>query len=141
MTLCVSRTPRSAAGHPSHQLVRFAGVGGLATAVQLGLFAALLLVLPQVWANVISWAASTLLANAAQRSVTFGVHSADSARLDLAVSTAFSTLALATSWIALAELSPTDPVLSVAVLLGVNTVVGLTRFVALRWWFSGPYSV
>ncbi len=125
---------------PIRRLVRFAGIGGATTAVQLGLFAALLMVIPQSGANLISWTISTLIANAAHRSVTFGVHGYARAQRDFMVSASFSLLSLGVSVAALAALSTDDPVLSVLVLIGVNAVIGLARYAGLSWLFS-PHPV
>jgi putative flippase GtrA len=126
----------SASARPGHPLVRFAGVGGAATVVQLGLFAALLAIVPQTLANLISWSVSTLVANSAHRSITFGVHGSRGAQRDLVVAAAFSLLSLGASVVALDQLTPDNPLLSVVVLIAVNCVVGLARYLCLRWWFA-----
>lgn len=130
--------PSPASHHPAkprHALIRFAGVGGVATAIQLGLFAALLTVLPQLWANVISWTVSTVVANAANRSVTFGVHGSEGAQRDFLVSGAFSALSLLASVAVLNEVGSDGSLQAVLALVAVNAAVGLARFAGLRWWF------
>jgi putative flippase GtrA len=122
--------------HPVHRLVRFAGIGGAATVVQLGLFAALLTIVPQTWANLFSWTVSTVIANSAHRSVTFGIHGSAHLQRDFLASAAFSLLSLGAGVVALARLSTDNPVLSVVVLIAVNAVVGLARYAGLSWWFT-----
>ena len=131
----VERSTSERPKRPRHKLVRFAGIGGVATGIQLGLFAALMLFLPQMWANLISWTVSTLIANAVNRSVTFGVHGSDGARRDLLVSTGFSVVSLLASLSVLGQIDTENPLLSVLALVAVNAVVGLARFAGLRWWF------
>lgn len=121
---------------PHHPLARFAAVGGAATALQLGLFALMQVLVPVFWANVIAWSASTVVGNQVNRSLTFGVHGTADARRDFWVSTGFSMLSLAAGAVALSEVSDDRPVLSIVVLIGVNIVVGLVRFVGLRRWFA-----
>lgn len=118
------------------KLARFAGIGGVATAAQLGMFAVLITVIPQVWANVLSWSLSTVVANAANRSVTFDVHGSDGARRDFLISTAFSLVGLGASMTALSLSGDGDPIGSIVVLVAVNGVVGIARFSALRRWFA-----
>lgn len=137
-TLQVRRPDAHAAisTRPQHPLVRFAGVGSVATALQLGLFALLQLAVPVLGANILAWAASTATANTVNRSVTFGVHGRTGARRDFWVSTGFSMLGLAISVVALAQLTSAGPVSSVLILVSVNLLVGLLRFYALRRWFA-----
>lgn len=121
---------------PRHRLARFAAVGGAATGLQLGLFALMQALVPLFWANLIAWSASTVVANQVNRSLTFGVHGTEGARRDFWVSTGFSVLSLAVSVLALAQVSDDQPVLSLVVLIGVNSVIGLARFFGLREWFA-----
>lgn len=127
---------RTTDGTPHHRLVRFAAVGGAATALQLGLFALMQVLVPVFWANVIAWSASTVVANQVNRSLTFGVHGTDGARKDFWVSAAFSVFSLVASVVALAEVDDDQPVLSIVVLVAVNAAVGLVRFLGLRHWFD-----
>lgn len=120
-----------------HPLVRFAAVGGGTTALQLGLFALLQVLVPVFWANVIAWGASTVVGNQVNRVLTFDRHGRDGARQDFAVSSAFSLLGLAATSLALSPVDDDDPVLALVVLIAVNSVVGLIRFVGLRRWFAG----
>ena len=133
-----ARQARTAAPGPSpqHRLARFAAVGGAATALQLGLFAVLQMLVPVVWATVIAWSASTLLANQVNRSLTFGVHGNDGARRDFWVSTGLSVVGLAAGVLALAQVGDDEPALSLVVLVGVNAMVGLFRFLGLQRWFE-----
>ncbi len=120
---------------PAHPLSRFVGVGGVATVVQLGLLAGLTLVIDEAWANLMAWSVSTLIANAAHRRLTFGIHDRAGARRDIVVATAFSIVALVVSTAMLNHLEISDAVGAVLVLVAVNTVVGGVRYVALHWWF------
>lgn len=117
-----------------HQLGRFVGVGGFATIAQLGLFALLVLVVSQSWANVIAWTVSTVLANAAQRTLAFHVHGHGAWR-DLGVGMVFSLIGLGVSAVALATFDTEGLVAAIAVLIAVNLAVGGVRFVALRRWY------
>ena len=127
---------RSVRAHP-HRLVRFTAVGGAATVLQWGLFALLQVLVPVFWANVLAWAASTLAGNQVHRSLTFSRHGREGARQDFAVSIGFSALSLAATALALAPIGDDRPGVALAVLLVVNTVVGLARFLGLRRWFAG----
>lgn len=120
---------------PAHPLTRFIGVGGIATVVQLGLLAGLATVIEQTWANLIAWTVSTLIANAAHRRVTFGIHDPAGARRDMLVATIFSIAALVLSTAALSQLQISHAVGAVLVLVAVNALVGAVRYAALHWWF------
>ena len=121
---------------PTHRLAKFAGIGGIATVVQLGLFGVLQMVIPQFWANIVAWSVSTVIANTANRSLTFGVHGSEGAQRDFLVSTGFSLLALVASVLVLDKVDTSSPLLSVLLLIAVNTAVSGLRFAALRWWFA-----
>ncbi|AZI56945.1 GtrA family protein [Nakamurella antarctica] len=123
------------AGASKSQLSRFIGIGGIATVIQLGMFAGLALITSTVWANIISWTLSTVVANRAHRSVTFKVHDKDSRQRDLSVAAAFSLVALVASTLVLATVD-TNGTMSLIVLISVNGAVGVARYVALRWWFG-----
>lgn len=123
-------------GNP-HRLVRFTAVGGAATALQLGLFALLQVLVPAFWANIVAWAASTVVGNQVHRSLTFGRHGREGARQDFVVSIGFSALSLATTTLALAPVGDDEPGVALVVLIVVNSVVGLARFMGLKRWFAG----
>jgi putative flippase GtrA len=134
-------TARPAGEHHPHRLARFVVVGGGATALQLGLFALLQVFVPVFWANVIAWGASTVVGNQVHRTLTFGRHGRAGARRDFVVSTAFSLLSLSVTTLALTPVDDDQPVTAVVVLIAVNSVVGLARFVGLRRWFAGHTTV
>jgi putative flippase GtrA len=123
---------------PTAQLARFALAGALATVVQVVLFTALA---PSgaLLANVVSWAASTALANELHRRRTF--HAGDrvgvlAAQLE---GGGLSLVSLLATSAALAWLAGALPAAAVStellLVLGVTAAVGLLRFVALRWSF------
>lgn len=128
---------RAGVGRSPHRLVRFTAVGGAATALQLGLFAVLQALVPVFWANVLAWGASTVVGNQVHRSLTFGRHGRVGARQDFAVSICFSALSLATTTLALAPVDDDRPGVALAILIAVNSVMGLARFLGLRRWFAG----
>jgi putative flippase GtrA len=132
----IRQRSRSVGAHP-HRLARFTAVGGAATALQLGLFALLQALVPVFWANVLAWGASTVVGNQVHRTLTFGRHGREGARQDFAVSIGFSALSLATTTLALAPVEDDRPGVALIVLIVVNTVVGLARFLGLRRWFAG----
>jgi putative flippase GtrA len=117
-------------------LLRFAGVGTLATGVQLGLYAAFVLWMDPQWSNVLSWGLSTVLAAGLQRSITFRVSGAATVWRDLFFGVGTSLIALILSAWAIDEFSEAGTSASLALLLAVNVVVGTGRFLALRWWFG-----
>lgn len=138
LTMCRgSSVPAAADDAKRHPLARFAAVGGAATALQLGLFALLQVLVPVFWANVIAWGASTVVGNQVNRVLTFDRHGRDGARQDFVVSSAFSLLSLGATTLSLAPVDDDDPILALAVLIAVNSVVGLVRFLGLRRWFAG----
>ena len=105
--------------------------------MQLGLFALLQVLVPVSWANVIAWGASTVVGNQVHRTLTFGRHGRSGARRDFAVSTALSLLSLGVTTLALASVDDDQPVAALIVLVAINSVVGLARFLGLRRWFAG----
>jgi putative flippase GtrA len=118
------------------QLLRFALVGGTASAVYGGLFLALTGLGSQV-ANLIGVAASTALANELHRRVTFRA----GARVGWATAQwaggGMALAGLAASSLTLAALDAwtvsSGPLVAVLAVCAVSAVVGLGRFVGLRW--------
>lgn len=138
LTMCRRGSVPTAPSVPKrHPLARFTVVGGAATGLQLALFALMQVLVPAFWANVIAWGASTVVGNQVNRVLTFDRHGRAGARQDFAVSSAFSLLSLGATTVALAPVDDDDPVLALAVLIAVNSVVGLVRFLGLRRWFAG----
>ena len=117
-------------------LLRFAGIGTAATVLQLLLFALLSQFTSTTTANVIAWVVSTLAANLGQRGVVFGVTRAEGLGRDLAFSTVTSLVGLLLSAELLATLGTDSTWIGLAVLIGVNTVVGTGRYLVMRRWFS-----
>ncbi|WP_111767865.1 GtrA family protein [Nakamurella deserti] len=118
------------------RLARFAVVGAGATGLQVVLFALLHVLVPLFWANLIAWGASTVVGNQVNRSLTFGRHGRPGASRDFAVSSAFSLVGLAVTTLVLLPVDD-QPTIALVVLVAVNAVVGLGRFLGLRRWFAG----
>ena len=120
------------------QLVRFAFTGGLASMVQVLLFA-LLAPVGILVANVNAWAASTALANGLHRRRTFRAGGRVTWFAAQWEGGGLSLVGLGLTTGALALLQSTTPDASVPVqallVLLVNTTVGVARFLALRWAF------
>ncbi len=125
--------------HVAAQFARFVLVGGSANVVYVGLFLLLAGLGDQV-ANLAGVVASTALANEMHRRLTFragartGWAAAQWAGGGLAVTgllASSSTLALLDGWTTSA-----GPLASVLVVCAVTGVVGLVRFVGLRWVLS-----
>ena len=121
------------------QFARFALTGGLATLVQLLLFA-LLAPAGMLVANAVAWASSTALANELHRRRTFHADERVSWSAAQWEGGGLAGIGLAITTGALAGLSvvvPDAPVVVQAVLvLLVNAMVGVLRFIALRWAFT-----
>jgi putative flippase GtrA len=120
------------------QLVRFALAGGLATAVQVSLFA-LLAPIGSLSANVVAWSVSTALANELHRRRTFragdlvGWFAAQWEGGGLAL---VGLLATSGALALLAAAAPdADVATQTLLVLAMTAAVGLARFVALRWSF------
>jgi putative flippase GtrA len=118
------------------QFARFVLVGGSANVVYVGLFLGLAGLGAQA-ANLVAVVASTALANELHRRLTFragdrtGWAAAQWAGGSLAaVGLAVSALTLAAVEVWTASASP---VVSIAAVIAVNGLVGLARFVGLRW--------
>ena len=115
------------------QGVRFAVVGSFATLTQLALYAFLSDGLGAQLANVVSWLASTIVANAAHHRFTFKVDGS-AAESDHVVALLTSLAGLGLSSLLLAVLSQPAGLAGTAVLVAVNATVGGLRFLVLRWW-------
>ena len=118
------------------QLVRFGLVGGAASVVQLGLYAFLAVSVGSLLANVVSWLVSTIIATEAHRRYSFRTPGAGPTG-DHTVGMVTSLLTLLLSTVALAALENPVGVSGVLALVAVNGIVGVLRFVALRWWMLG----
>ena len=118
------------------QLLRFGAVGGAASLVQLALFGCLASDVGSQLANLISWLLGTILATEGHRRYSFGGSRAH-AEADHALGLGTSLVALVATSIALALLDNPVGVAGVAAVVAVNGLVGLARFVALRWWMVG----
>jgi putative flippase GtrA len=123
----------------SAQLARFALAGGLATVVQVCLFA-LLTPVGNLTANVFAWAASTALANELHRRRTFHAGGRVGWLAAQWEGGGLALVGLAATSGALALLTAAAPGAGVttqtALLLAVTGAVGVARFVALRWSFG-----
>jgi putative flippase GtrA len=117
-----------------NQGARFTVIGSAGTALRLAVFAAISELTGAQVASVISWLLSTLVTNAAHRSLTFGVHGAQHNRSDQLVAFTTSLVGLAISAIVLARLNDADGTAGLIAILAVNTLVGAARFAGLRWW-------
>lgn len=123
--------PRELAG----QGLRFLLIGGGTTVLQL----ILVWWLTPSWggtrAFVAAWALCTLLSTIGHRYFTFRRH--HRARFDQTVGyiTALASLGLNTG--ALAILQPEEGWQGAAIVLAINTALGIARFVILRLWFTG----
>jgi putative flippase GtrA len=115
------------------QLVRFGLVGGAASVVQLGLYTFLADSVGSQLANVLSWLVSTMVATEAHRRYSFRTPGTGSTG-DHTVGVVTSLLTLLLSTVALAALENPVGVAGVLALVAVNGIVGVLRFVTLRWW-------
>jgi putative flippase GtrA len=120
------------------QLVRFALAGGLATGVQVLLFAALAPV-GVLGANVAAWGLSTALANELHRRRTFQAGERVGWLSAQWEGGGLSLIGLGATTGALSGLTVVVPDAGVVpqalLVLTVNVLVGVARFVALRWAF------
>ncbi|MGY1699297.1 GtrA family protein [Geodermatophilus sp. SYSU D00766] len=145
MTAAVLDQPASWPGwvaqdHVPAQFARFVLVGGSANVVYVGLFL-LLAGLGDQAANLVGVVASTALANELHRRLTFRA----GARVGWAAAQwaggGLALTGLAATSFALAALegwtAASGPLASVAVVVAVTGVVGLARFVGLRWVLTG----
>lgn len=117
------------------QGLRYLLIGGSATAIQLGLFALLEGWTGNQLANVIAWSITTVLSTVAHRGFTFRKRDRD--RYDQVVGGLTSLASLGLTSLALDLLDPQGGFWGVMVVLGVNVIVGCTRFALLRGWFLG----
>ncbi len=129
----------AAANAPVAQFVRFVLAGGTANLAYLAAFLLLGGLGAQV-ANVVGAVLSAVLANELHRRLTFRARAAVSWRtaqwqggLTLALGLAASSSALV--WLEAVTVGA-DPILAMLVAAGVNGLVGLARFVTLRWLFT-----
>ena len=118
------------------QLVRFGLAGGAASVIQLALYAFLADSVGAQPANVGSWLVSTLVATEAHRRYSFGT-TGSGAEGDHVVGIVTSVVTLLLSTVALAALENPTGFAGVLALVAVNGMVGVLRFVALRWWMVG----
>ena len=138
-TSAALRARRLLAGDdPTAQLGRFALAGVVATTLQVVLFTVLA---PSgaLLANVVSWAASTAVANELHRRRTFRAGDRVGVLTAQLEGGGLSLVALLATSAALAALASAVPAAAVStetlLVLVVTTAVGLLRFVALRWSF------
>lgn len=114
--------------------LRYAVIGGSSTAIQLGIIWAL-----TPWgaqrAFLVSWVISTALSTLGHRWFTFRRKA--SARFDQMVGYITSLVSLAANSLILGILKPEDGATSALVVVTVNFVIGVTRFLILRVWFLG----
>ncbi|HEY5878341.1 MAG TPA: GtrA family protein [Nakamurella sp.] len=118
------------------QLIRFGLVGGAASVVQLAMYAFLADSIGSQAANIASWLVSTLVATEAHRRYSFG-STTSGAESDHVVGILTSVLTLLLSSVALAALDNPTGTTGVLALIAVNGLVGVLRFVTLRWWMVG----
>jgi putative flippase GtrA len=132
--------PVAPSGSIGGQGVRFFLIGSVGTILQLGVYAAGATLVGAQFASVVSWLVSTLVTNAAHRALTFGVRGAQRNRADQSVAFLTSVVGLLITSLVLAELPDADGISGLMAILAVNTVVGIGRFVGLRWWLGegGP---
>lgn len=124
------------------QLVKFATIGAICTALNLGLLAILARPLGTQLANFVALLLSTVVNTAANRAWTFGVRGGQGlARHHLQSLGIFALTWAATSG-ALALLGRVDPGASTLVMVGAvalaNVVSTVVRFVAMRVWIFRP---
>jgi putative flippase GtrA len=123
---------------PSAQLARFALAGGLATSLQVLLFT-LLAPGSALLAQVVSWGASTALANELHRRRTFRAGDRVTPLAAQLEGGGLAVLGLLVTSAALTVLATAAPDAGVGgqllLVLSVTVAVGLGRFVALRWSF------
>ncbi|MEW1952565.1 GtrA family protein [Terrabacter sp. NPDC080008] len=141
-----SSTPAPTVGRLSQQLVRFAGVGVLSTALHLGLFAAVVRGgAPSQLANGVALVIATVVNTALNRAWTFGVTGRrrlvahhGQALVVFAITYAATTVALAV----LGALVPGAGTLAQTCVVAVANVLSTAlRFVAMRRWiFRTPAS-
>jgi putative flippase GtrA len=124
------------------QLARFAVIGVISTAVQLGLFLLLRDEVGALTANLVSLVLSTLANTAANRRITFGIRGrAGAGRHQLLALVVFGlSLALSTGALGLLELVAPAAGWSadLIVLLSTNALGAVARFALLRGWVFGP---
>ena len=124
---------------PAAQLIRFAGAGALATSLQVVLFAGLAPV-GVLAAHVVSWAASTALANELHRRRTFRAEARVGPVAAQVEGGGLALLGLLLTTAALAGFTLAAPEAGVGaqtlVVLALTGAVGLLRFVVLRWSFG-----
>jgi putative flippase GtrA len=123
------------------QLIRFAFVGGVTTALYAGLFVSLsrLAGFEYLTAHLISTVLTTVLANEMHRRLTF--HADE--RVDFFTAQweagAVAVVGLVSTSAALTWLDSTShsvpAILQIALVVAVTTTIGLLRFIALRWLF------
>lgn len=118
------------------ELARFACVGGGSGLLQLSTYAFLADSVGSQVANVLSWLVSTLVATELHRRFSFG-GSLSGAESDHVVGVVTSLVTLLLSAAALAALNDPSGAAGVLALVVVNGVVGVLRFVVLRWWMVG----
>lgn len=120
------------------QGVRFVVVGGIGTALYVGLFWLFALVMGTQSANVTSWILATLAGNLLHRRYTYGVRGTHLRRTDNVVTFATALVELAASALLL-ELFAGAGSLSQGGLVVLGTIVGgAMRFLLNRLWFARP---
>uniref|UniRef100_UPI003B3BDB2A GtrA family protein n=1 Tax=Nakamurella sp. TaxID=1869182 RepID=UPI003B3BDB2A len=139
------RSPVAGGGWPG-QLLRFALVGGGASALQLAAYAFLADAVGAQPANVASWLVATLLATELHRRFSFGgpnpttgpaLRPGRRPEVDHVVGVVTGLATLLLSMLALAALDDPSDAAGVLALVAVNGSVGLLRFAVLRWWLLG----
>ncbi len=118
------------------QGARFVVIGGLGTALYVGLFWVFALMMGTQSANISSWVLATVLGNLLHRRYTYGVRGGHLRRTDNVVTFATALVELAAS-AALLEAFSGAGALSQGGLVVLGTVVGgALRFVLNRVWFA-----
>jgi len=124
------------------QVLSFAAVGALTTAVHVVLFLALRQVVPALAANALALAAATPVNTGLNRMLTFGVHGSRRLARDHAEAGALFLVGLAATSVALLAFDavwPGHPALvGVAAVLLANGTITLLRFLLLRAWVFHP---
>lgn len=118
------------------QLVRFALVGGVGTALYVGLFWVFALWMSSQAANIVSWVIATVVGNLIHRRFTYGVSGAHLRGMDGVVTFVTALAELGASSLLLAVFEGASSVEQGGLVVLGTIVGGLLRFVLNYWWFS-----
>lgn len=118
------------------QAFRYSVVGTTGTGVYIGLYLLLDLWTQPVVGNAVAWLITTVATNSVQRRFAFGVSDRMHVHVDQVVGLGSSGVALLATTLALAGLSGSDSTGQVVALVVVNVLVGVARFLTVRWYFN-----